>query len=117
MYESLRPSYHPCFLLSLGGVIGNHNFHKCFISEPGSEMYQPEEEGDGHLNPDFGQMTTSIIDGLKSGSKWLVVDNTYICHMNSKSVDGKHIYWECSQRRRFGCPFKASLISFYHIFD
>ena len=38
-------------------------------------MYQPEEEGDGHLNPDFGQITTSIIDGLKSGSKWLVVDN------------------------------------------
>ena len=55
-------------------------------------MYQPGEEDDdnGHLDPDFSQMTTSIINGLKSGSKWFVVDDTYICHINSKSVDGKY---------------------------
>ena len=72
-------------------------------------MYQPEEEGDGYLDPECGNISTSIMDGLKHGTQWLVVDETFICHVNSKLVDGNNVYWECSQRRRFGCPFKASL--------
>ena len=72
-------------------------------------MYQPEEEGDGYLDPECGKILTSIMDGLKHGTEWLVVDETFICHVNSKSVDGNNVYWECSQRQRFGCPFKASL--------
>ena len=56
-------------------------------------MYQPEEEGDGYLDPECGKISTSIMDGLKHGTEWLVVDETFICHVNSKSVDGNNVYW------------------------
>ena len=46
-------------------------------------MYQPEEEGDGYLDPECGKISTLIMDGLKHGTEWLVVDETFICHVNS----------------------------------
>ena len=40
-----------------------------------------------------------VIDGNKAGSKWLVVEKTYICHANAESSEGEETYWECRRRR------------------
>ena len=47
-------------------------------------MYQPEEEGDGYLDPECGKISTSIMDGLKHGTEWLVVDETFICQTGGR---------------------------------
>ena len=45
-----------------------------------------------------------IIDGDKFGSQWLVVGGIYICHKYAESET--EVFWECSGRRNYGCPFK-----------
>ena len=45
-----------------------------------------------------------IIDGDKDDSKWLVVDEIYICHRYRGSEE--ETFWECSGRRKYKCPFK-----------
>ena len=45
-----------------------------------------------------------LIDGDKAGSSWLVVSDIFICHKFSESES--EIFWECSGRRTYGCPFR-----------
>ena len=40
-----------------------------------------------------------VINGNKAGSKWLVIEKTYICHANAESTEGEVTYWECKRRR------------------
>ena len=34
-----------------------------------------------------------LIEGNKPGSKWLVIEKTYICHVNAGSTEGDLTYW------------------------
>ena len=54
--------------------------------------------------------TIELIQGDKSTSKWLIVDNTYIFHKNTSSVDGSETFWECSDRRKHECPVRAGTV-------
>jgi hypothetical protein len=47
-----------------------------------------------------------LVPGEKSGSEWLIVDDTFILHKKDKSAN--EVFWECSGRRRFNCPFKCA---------
>ena len=49
-----------------------------------------------------------LIDGNKVNSKWLVIDKTYVCHVNDQSCEGDVIYWECKRRRHDKCQFKCA---------
>ena len=49
-----------------------------------------------------------LIDGDKLGSQWLVVDGIYICHKYADSET--EVFWECSGRRKYGCPFKLGTV-------
>ena len=42
-----------------------------------------------------------IVDGEKSGSRWLIIDDIYIMHKKQETKND--IFWECAGRRHFGC--------------
>ena len=68
-----------------------------------------QEEGDtfDHLfDGDLKAIKIELVPGEKSGSEWLVVDDSYILHKKNKSAN--EVFWECSGRRRFNCPFKCA---------
>ena len=46
------------------------------------------------------------IVGDKEGSEWLLLDDVYILH-KYRTTRGE-VFWECSGRRTFDCPFKAA---------
>ena len=48
---------------------------------------------------DLKDIDVEVIDGNKAGSKWLVLEKTYICHSNAESVEGELTYWECRRQR------------------
>ena len=57
-------------------------------------------------NEDLEHHKVELIAGDKEGSEWLVLDDIYILHKYRTS--GDEIFWECSGRRAFDCPFKAA---------
>ena len=57
-------------------------------------------------NEDLEKHKVEIIAGDKEGSEWLVIDDIYILHKYRTSEN--EIFWECSGRRAFDCPFKAA---------
>ena len=57
-------------------------------------------------NEDLEHHKVELIAGDKEGSDWLVLDDIYILHKYRTS--GDEIFWECSGRRAFDCPFKAA---------
>ena len=48
---------------------------------------------------DLAKVDLELIEGNKPGSKWLVIEKTYICHVNAGSTEGDVTYWECRRRR------------------
>ena len=73
--------------------------------DPGEEQCSyliGEKELDAH--------TLELIQGDKATSNWLIVDNTYIFHKNTSSVDGSETFWECSLRRKHKCPVRAATV-------
>ena len=70
-----------------------------------------EEEGD-YLVPvsDLKEVSLEIVEGDKAGSKWLVLEKTYIFHKNTSSVDGSEVFWECAARRKHNCPVRAATV-------
>ena len=54
---------------------------------------------------ELGGIEVKLIDGDKDGSKWLIVDDIYICHRYQGSEF--ETFWECSGRRKYNCPFKV----------
>ena len=75
-----------------------------------------DEEGeepsyDFLLNKDeLEKVKVEYIDGDKTGSKWLVLDDVHILYRYG--YEGKEeIFWECSERRRNNCRFKAATVN------
>ena len=59
---------------------------------------------------DLGKVKTELIEGDKPGSKWLVLDDVYILY--KYGYEGKdETFWECSERRRNKCRFKAATVA------
>ena len=48
-----------------------------------------------------------VVPGNKKNSKWLVLNNTFICTQKDKSVDGAYLYSICRYKNQFNCPFMA----------
>ena len=85
------------------------------MSVCGSETEAIEEIEDGSVQDDIDNsflevedemkcLDLKIIEGDKDGSKWLLVDDIFICHQYQRSE--KQIFWECSGRKKLNCPFK-----------
>ena len=55
---------------------------------------------------DLSSHKLEIIGGDKEGSEWLVLDDVYILHKYRTTRE--EVFWECSGRRAFDCPFKAA---------
>ena len=55
---------------------------------------------------DLSSHKLEIIGGDKEGSERLVLDDVYILH-KYRTTRGE-VFWECSGRRAFDCPFKAA---------
>ena len=67
------------------------------------------DEHDYLLNSDeLESVEIELIDGNKPNSKWLVLEKSYVCHVNDKSCDSDIVYWECKRRRHDKCPFKCA---------
>ena len=71
-----------------------------------------EEEEADYLVPvsDLKEVSLEIVEGDKAGSKWLVLEKTYIFHKNTSSVDGSEVFWECVARRKHNCPVRAATV-------
>ena len=69
---------------------------------------EEEENVFEHLLDDAGlkDVKVEVVPGEKSGSEWLIVNDTFILHKKDKSAN--EVFWECSGRRRFSCPFKCA---------
>ena len=83
--------------------------------DPGVVVESPEgDESDVNENnlsfledkEDLSNHKLEIIGGDKEGSEWLVLDDVYILHKYRTTRE--EIFWECSGRRAFDCPFKAA---------
>ena len=67
------------------------------------------DEHDYLLNSDeLENVEIELIDGNKPNSNWLVLEKSYVCHVNDKSCDSDIVYWECKRRRHDKCPFKCA---------
>ena len=51
-----------------------------------------------------------FIEGDKAGSKWLVMNDIHILHKYGPESK-EEIFWECADRRRNGCRFKAATVN------
>ena len=90
----------------------------CAQNESDRDMYEDSDdeengENDTHeaflvAESDFADHTVEEILGDKKNTKWLLVDNQYICHKHSKSIDDEITFWECKFRRSEKCPFKMA---------
>ena len=71
-------------------------------TDGGCEDLSNNSESDvSYLVPpdDLAKVDLDLIEGNKPGSKWLVIEKTYICHVNAGSTEGDVTYWECRRRR------------------
>ena len=70
------------------------------------EVVDDQGEGQEEQNGHIEDTELEIIEGERAGTKWLVINQVHICYkLNSKETK-KSVTWECSGRRRLGCPFK-----------
>ena len=75
--------------------------------ESNKESDEDEEQNFSIPIEDLDGVQIEVIPGNKKNSKWLVLDNTFICTQKDKSVDGDSFYWICRFKRQFNCPFMA----------
>ena len=93
----------------------------CAQNESDRDMYEDsadEEEDENDTHEDFVVTESDLADhsveeilGDKKNTKWLLVDNQYICHKHSKSIDDEITFWECKFRRSEKCPFKMATVT------
>ena len=67
-----------------------------------------EDQIDNEEDESDSRHVDTDCDGNKANSKWLVIDKTYVCHVNDQSCEGDIIYWECKRRRHDKCQFKCA---------
>ena len=62
-------------------------------------------DSEDYLEQDIDSHTIEIVDGEKEGSKWLIIDEIYICHRDNTSKGNvrETLGWECRGRRQFKC--------------
>ena len=58
---------------------------------------------------ELNSMKAVFIDGDKEGSNWLVLDDIFILHKYGYKGENE-VFWECQDRRRNGCNFKAATL-------
>ena len=68
------------------------------------ENMEVEEEVDGNMENDLDGITLEVVDGMKEGSRWLIVNDVHICH--KQKVFKGHDVWRCEDFRQYRCPFK-----------
>ena len=89
-------------------------------SEPDNPLDDDDENGEdpendsipSYLMPqeELDKVKVEVIDGDKAGSKWLVLDDVFMLY--KYGYEGKEeTFWECSERRRNKCRFKAATLA------
>lgn len=89
-------------------------------SEPDNPLDDDDENGEdpendsipSYLMPqeELDKVKVEVIDGDKAGSKWLVLDDVFMLY--KYGYEGKEeTFWECSERRRNNCRFKAATLA------
>ena len=63
-----------------------------------------EEEVDDNMENELDGIILEVVDGIKEGSRWLIVDDVHICH--KQQVFKGHDVWRCEDFRSYRCPFK-----------
>ena len=56
------------------------------------------------MENDLDGITLEVVDGMKEGSRWLIVNDVHICH-KQKVFKGDDV-WRCEDFRQYRCPFK-----------
>ena len=74
------------------------------VEEDADENMEVEEEVDDNMENDLDGITLEIVDGMKEGSRWLIVNDVHICH--KQKVFKGHDVWRCEDFRQYRCPFK-----------
>ena len=63
-----------------------------------------EEEVDDNMENELDGIILEVVDGIKEGSRWLIVDDVHICH--KQQVFKGHDVWRYEDFRSYRCPFK-----------
>ena len=63
-----------------------------------------EEEADDNMENELDGIILEVEDGIKEGSRWLIVDDVHICH--KQQVFKGHDVWRCEDFRSYRCPSK-----------
>ena len=50
------------------------------VEEDADENMEVEEEVDDNMENDLDGITLEVVDGMKEGSRWLIVNDVHICH-------------------------------------
>ena len=74
------------------------------VEEDADENMEVEEEVDDNMENDLDSITLEVVDGMKEGSRWLIVNDVHICH--KQKVFKGHDVWSCEDIRQYRCPFK-----------
>ena len=61
-------------------------------------------EVDDNMENELDGIILEVVDGIKEGSRWLIVDDVHICH--KQQVFKGHDVWRCEDFRSYRCPFK-----------
>ena len=61
-------------------------------------------EVDDNMENELDGIILEVVDGIKEGSRWLIVDDVHICH--KQQVFKGHNVWRCEDFRSYRCPFK-----------
>ena len=81
-----------------------------YVSQNDSQYDEVDSRDKSYLvgEEELKKVKVEFIEGDKPDSKWLVVDDVYICHR----YQGTEIetFWECSGRRKYDCPFKLGTV-------
>ena len=114
-YDNKKDSYvFPSLSLAMTGIVGLSLDQE----DPNTSEDEDVELSDANDNSHeesfmedksvFDKCKLEMIAGDKEGSEWLVLDSLFILH-RYRSL-GNQTFWECSGRRAFNCPFKATTI-------
>ena len=74
------------------------------VEEEADDNMEVEEEVDDNMENELDGIILEVVDGIKEGSRWLIVDDVHICH--KQQVFKGHDVWRCEDFRSYRCPFK-----------
>ena len=74
------------------------------VEEEADDNIEVEEEVDDIMENELDGIILEVVDGIKEGSIWLIVDDVHICH--KQQVFKRHDVWRCKDFRSYRCPFK-----------